>query len=220
MLKYTTSSIRDTYDFIKQAIFIFDTIFQVFYIGYLIFRIWTKTGFLALNIILLTITLFYFVYNLVTNREFYTDEQKKQRSVIRNISKIIKRLVNFTVIGLAVYRLYIDGSQVDNITMLLTVIMILGFVFSVVFDLLIMLIDRRSKLIEASIYYDAELFRENHALITKFLRMNKVDIEEIFPSVTNPKMVEKIKETNHRQESKRLRKIDFKDRYRLPKKKK
>lgn len=205
MIKYTKSAFLDTFDFIKKIIYSFDLLVQVGYIGYLSYRIIQQIGFMVTNIILLVISGCYLIYHLLTTKEFYTYEQTENKKTVKLIVKILKRMVNLIVIGLSIYQLAINPN-VSNMDILLALLLILGFMFSILGDLIVKVINSKCTLIINSIKYDLNVLKEEHPILASkpvdFIG-SKVNLK------IDGKSLQKIKEVNHRQEMKERRKRDF-----------
>lgn len=212
-MKYTKSAILDSFDFIKRIIYIFELIIQLLYIGYLSYKIISNNGILAINIILLVLTVYYLVYYIATTREFYTHEQKVNKKTVKLCIKISKRIVNAIVIVISIYQLVLNSSANDNINMLMTLMMIFGYVLSIIGDIIVGLINNKIVIIINAVKYDLDELRNNHyklAGIANFIT-NKFDIDiKSIPLDVDKTMLAKIKKVNYRQEQKTRRYKDFK----------
>ncbi len=210
MITYTKSATLDTFDFIKKILYYLDIIIQVFYIGYIGFRLYSGSGIFIINITLLVITGFYFIYYLATNREFYTAELKKQREVVREVVRWVKRAIYIYLITTAIYQLAVNPTPNDNMAIIMTLLMIVGFLSSLMFDLTIKEINRRIKLLTAAALYDIEIFQEEHKAAVKFLKVAaKLDIEDSVPKVEDEKMIARLKAIHHEQTHKAVRRKVF-----------
>lgn len=213
MLKYSFAMISDTYDFIKKFIIVFDLIIQVVYIAYVISRIVSSTGFLILNIILITISCLYFLYNLFSYSEFYTSEEKTRKKNIKLIIRFSKRLVFLVIICMAIYQIIIN-PQIGNMTLLVTAIMIINFVFAILLDVIIILLDKKTNLIKNAFYLDVANYKKEHSfkskLLNKFVLSNlDLDINTSFPPVEDAKTLDKIRKTHLRQNNKKQRRAHY-----------
>lgn len=209
MLKYTYNSTRDTLDLTRRVLYALDAVVQVIYIVYMIYRMVVQTGNTIFNIILLTASLFYFIYYLVTTREFYTKKQVEKRSLVKYSVKVIKYVVRVWIVTIALISLLTNGNVTDNMTMLMTLLMMCGIMFSILFDFVIIIIDRKIKLIENAFYYDVENFTINHEKSTFLLKTRGIKLSE-WPKVENKKMIDRIKKVHDKQEKKSIRRKDFK----------
>lgn len=212
MFKYTKSAVNDTFDLIKRLIFVFQIIIQVIYLGYITYRMYSNTGNQIFNIILLVLSSLYLIYYIFSSNEFYTNKQIVIRKRVKLIFKATKYMINLSVIILTIlsFRDINVNLGNDNIPLVMLILMIFGLFLSIVFDIIILLIDNQIYIIESALKYDMEIFRTNRSMSTKLLKsIVKIDLEEMFPKVEDSKVREKIKEINYKQEQKSHRKIDF-----------
>lgn len=208
IFKYTYNSTKDTFDLIKTFIYIFNSIIQVSYITYMTYRIINQSGNMILDIILLVISFVYLLIYLITTREFYTKQQLKLRKIIKYIFKGVKYIVNSIIVISALLILLNNENQTDNFTMLMSLIMIFGYIFMLIFDFIMILIDKQLSLIENSLYYDIENFTSNKKFLSFLVEMSGLNISNL-PKVENESMIRKIKVVSHRQENKKMRKKYF-----------
>ncbi len=208
-MKYTKSAFLDTFDFIKTIIYIIDLIVQISYIGYLSYRIIDGVGFVVTNVILLIVSAGYLLYHLLTTKEFYTVEEVESKKTAKLIVKIVKRIVNLVILGLSIYQLAVS-TDINNMTLLTTMMLILGFITSIFGDVIVKIVNDKAKLIFNAFKYDLYKLREDNydvvCAINFFIK--NLDIKKIPLEVDN-QMVTKIKNANHRQELKARRKRVF-----------
>lgn len=152
MLKYTRGVIGDTIDAIKRLARAIEIIVQIVYIAYLIISIVIGTGVLFANIALLTVSALYFIYDLASTREFYTKTQEKQRERVKLTVKITKRITHIIVITIAIIEL--ATSPFNAVPLIMTFIMIVGFILSLVVDIAISAVEERKELIVTAVALD------------------------------------------------------------------
>lgn len=170
MFGYTKGIIGNTIDSIKKIAYGLDVITQITYMGYLIFAISVGNGVFWANLAMLGVSVIYFIYFLSTTKRWYTKKEKGKRKKAKLLSRTLKRLINIGVIVSAIIELCIDPSSVNNITLLLTVLMILGLTLSITFDLIIAVISARLKLIYAAIETDVENIKKPFVATTNFVK--------------------------------------------------
>lgn len=208
-IKYTTSATLDTFDFIKRTMFGLDVINQLFYIGYVVYRIILAQGYLVFNIILLTITLGDFIFHLSTMREFYTKEQKETRKIVRLITKWSKRAIRIVLITLSIISLAQNGPNVTFIDLLMTLLMIFGFLFSIISEVIVKVINSRTSLIKNAFYYDIEEFKKGNSLVVKIINKNLKEVLSLVPEVESEEMRKKVEDVHKGQTEKKVRKHMF-----------
>lgn len=201
------SVILDTLNLIKRLIFIFDTIAQFAYVGYLVFRLCTGSGILIANIVLVAISAVYLLFHLISKREFYTVEQQKNRKKVKNVVRISKRLTNLVVIVFAVIQLC-QATATDNIGTLLTLLMILCYLLSILFDVLNAFIDTRVAMITNAARIDVYELKEQHPKIIGFAQLIGLRFPDKQPEVEDNMLV-RIQGARNRCESKSKRKADL-----------
>ena len=211
-MKHTYNAFLDTLDFIKRMIYLFDLLFQILYLGYLAYRIIFSSGFYYFNIALAAVSFGYFIYHLASTKEFYTLEQSENRRKTKLVFTAIKRVINLLVIGLSVYEV-ITSTNSNNIDLLITFVMVLGYMFLIFGDIIVNIINAKIKLILNAARYDLDKFREEHLVATGMInsitkKMN-IDIKTLDLKV-DEKMLAKIKRVNYKQEIKARRKKDYK----------
>lgn len=213
MFEYTKSSVLDTYDFIKEMIYYANLVIQLFYIGYLSFRLYGQVGYHFSNIALLALTLVYFLYYILTKREFYTKENIESHKFIRKVIKNSKRIIHLYLIYLAVSELYLHPTDNDNMLLLITILMIFGFLFSIFLDMLLDNIEKRIEIIKDSIFYDFKRFKREKKTLgfvaDKFLKGYDIHLDEIIKPMDDLGKVEAVKRVHHRQKNKAIRRRSF-----------
>lgn len=212
MLKHTKAAILETFDFVKTIISVFQLLIQTVYVGYVTYRLFVKTGELTVNIILLILASAYLIFQLLTIREFYTKRQLINRRWIRWAYKLTKYSVNAYIIVMAIQSL--NGSQTGNANMgvvITTTLMIGGIVLSIFSEVITLLINKQIAFISNSFLYDMDTFKANHEKKTWVINKLGLDLDEMFPRVSDRKVIERIKKVRNRQELKKVRKIAFKN---------
>lgn len=210
MFEYSRSAVNSSFDFVKKIIFVFQIIIQIVYISYISYRVFSNTGNEIINYVLLIAATIYLVIYLITNSEFYTNKIIIVRKVSRRIFKTIKYIISIYTITLAIIVLS-QNDTTDNITMLLTLLMIVGLIASILFDVLLILIDNQIQLVNNAFLYDIENIRENKRFTTTALKtVLKIDLEELFPKVQSNRMINRVKKVNDIQKDKKDRKEEFK----------
>jgi len=210
MINYTQSAIENTFDLVKRIIFIMQIVIQTVYIGFVTFRVINHMGNFYANIVLLAISAVYLFFYIITAKEFYTKKQVKFKRVFKWVVKTAKYLINICVIMLAVIPLVSGTMPYENAMMLTTMIMIVSLLLSIIFDLVILMIDRQKELIKAAVLYDMERFAIKYEGAVVALNLVKIDLAKLFPKCEDAKLIGRVKKINHLQKNKQMRKRDFK----------
>ncbi len=152
MLKYTRSVIGDTIDAVKRIARTIELIVQFVYIAYLIIAIALGNGILFANIALLTLSVAYLVYDIASAREWYTKLQEKIRDNVKQVVKITKKVIHIVIITIAIIELCTEPF--DPVSLIMTFIMIIGFVVSLLFEIIIGVVEDRKELLVNAVALD------------------------------------------------------------------
>lgn len=207
MFKYTISAINNSLDIVKKLIYILQILIQVSYIGFLAYKIIFDNTYFVINIILTVISFVYLIIFIFTSNEFYTEEDKQRRKIIKYVFKIIKYIINIYLIVITTNSLIINqGSEPVNIILL--IMMILGLIVNIIFDIVLEIINKQAKNINNAILYDATLFQKNKAMTNLALKtVLKIDLSSL--ELTDEKSISKLDRINNQQVEKKRRKRDF-----------
>lgn len=208
-IKYTKSATLDTLDFVKKTVSVLDIINQSFYIAYVTYRLILQMGYLAINIILLILTVSDLVFQLSTLREFYTKEQRETRKIVRVSIKWVKRTIRIILITLSIVNLVQNAATVTLIDLLMTLLMIFGFIFSIVSDVVLKIINNRMAVIRNAFYYDIEEFKKGDSLIVKIINKQLKEVLSLVPEVESEELRAKLEEIYKSQNEKTIRKHNF-----------
>lgn len=219
MFKYTTSAILNTFDLIKKIIFATLVVFQIGYIGYIVTRIFNKSGSFIINVVLLALSVIYLIYYISTYREFYTEDHKRNRMIVKWSFKSVKYAINVYLIALAVIELANGTNKNDNTSIITIIIMLLTLFLTITFDIVILIIDQQATLIKNGLRYDMEEFTENNKFFTFGIRKMGFDIKERVPAVESHSIKVKLDKIHKEQTEKKERKISFFEKYKKRKEK-
>jgi hypothetical protein len=143
MLDYTKMVIKQTVTDLKRTDYIRNVITQIIYITYLIYTLIVGTGILAVNIILLALSVAYFIFFLSMTSLGKTPEGKTVKKVGRNIYVWCKRLIKLFTLGLTVYGICTAVEHVSPLSVILAALMIVGWLLQIVFEVLIKILTNR-----------------------------------------------------------------------------
>ena len=147
MFERTRAAFNKTVRDIKKLIFVFTVGGLLINIAYLAYAIITSHNNAVANWILLGTTGAYLLFYLITTgfgREL--DGKKSLKKGAKIIFKWLKRLVKAYTIAVAVYGICIGNNEVTPLFILLIGGQALAVVFSLVFDLLAFILERRAQL--------------------------------------------------------------------------
>lgn len=204
MLGYTRGIVGDTIDSIKKIAIGVDIFAQLVYIVYLSVALVMRTGQPIANAVLLFLSIAYFIYYLVTLRRWYTKKELNSRKKAKLFLRCSKRLVNLAVIVVAIIEICLKPNETDNIKLLLTILMIFGFVTSIILDLIVGLVSARLELIYTAVKLDMENIKKPlKAPINLFKRATGREVEEV---EVDPKLVSQLETIKENQKQLKKRK--------------
>lgn len=157
MFDYTKSVFLKTLDDLKKLAFLFSLCLQIFQIGYLLYALIIGSGNLAVNIVLLVISIAY----LVLIFYFYRNKIKNStKQLLKNIYRWSKRVIKLFTLGVSIYGLYATASDVITlkslISIMLLVFMLITWILDVLLSLVILVIERRKNMFFDAMKMDFE----------------------------------------------------------------
>ncbi len=202
---YIYSVLKDTFDKIKKISFIVQIIIQIGYITFILYRLIFSYGNLIANIILFVVSSLYFVYHVATRQEFYTKTELEQKKKVRITMKITKYIVNTTLIVIATQELINGTTQNHDIALIMLLMMILGMIVSITFELLLHFIENQTRLFKAAGIMDASKVHNIPIVGNKMAQVFNINVDEM--DEKDQRDVEKI---DKRQKDKKQREKEFK----------
>ena len=119
---------------------------QIFYIAYLIYAILNSIGYLWANITLLAVCTVYLLFTIIT-LEMKGRDFKLLKKNAGHTFRWVKISVKAVVIVSMGYSIYISATEPSPLTIILTVIAVIGWLLSLSLELLSMYVDNRVQLI-------------------------------------------------------------------------
>lgn len=179
MLDYTKMAIRQTISDLKKTDYIRNVATQIIYIIYLIYTLIAQTGYLAVNIILLTISLAYFIFFLAITSCGKTLEGKAIKKITTKVYVWCKRLIKLFTLGLTVYGIYTTVEHVHPVSVILAALMIVGWILQIVFEVLIKILTNRVNFILEGLEADLDNMLKPVRTVGNFFK--KVTGKEVSP---------------------------------------
>lgn len=153
MLDYTKVAIKQIEKDVKRVAFIGSILAQLIYIAYLIYTIWTKQGFFAVNVGLLVLSVAYFAFFLYANAQEFKATTKRR---VRVIFKRCKQLIRIFTLGVMGYGIYLTAGETSTPSVIFLVFMILGFVADILLECSVRFVVNRSHLFIEAMKADLE----------------------------------------------------------------
>lgn len=153
----TLNVFEDTLWIIKKISSVVETLVQLYFVAYYVYRIVAAKGFLHANILFLALASTVLVYSLATLREFSTKERKRTRKKVKRWLSIGKIAVNSVVVAFAVRDLVVS-TTFSNIDILLTLLSVCGLFLSILSQIVKAIIEYRINLFRYAVTADFDLF--------------------------------------------------------------
>ena len=171
MLERTKAALNKTIRDIKKVIFLFTLVGLLVNIASLVYSLIKEDGNTIVNCILLGITTAYALFYLITtNFGKELDGKKSLKKIGKRVFKWMKRLVKVYTISVAIYGLFIGSNILSPLFILLTVGQVLAVVLGLIFDLIIIIVERRAQLFIDGFMADTAWVREGLRKITNVSR--------------------------------------------------
>ena len=209
MLDYTQAAFFKIIDDFKKFALIFNFVSQIFYIAYLIYAIATSNGLLAVNIVLLCLSIAYFIFFLiVTLRE---KQNKTVKAIVKKIFKYSKLAIKAVTLGITLYGLYYTSKNATLASVMLSALMIVGWLLQIAFEVITVFVESRINLLITGLQTDFDNFMKPIRAVSGFFKKAPVEEEEKELSPRQTKVMEMLgkrvaKRRAEREEKKLLKK--------------
>lgn len=192
MLDYTKMAIRQTISDLKKADYVRNVATQIIYIVYLVYTLIARTGYLAVNIILLALALSYFVFFLTITSVGKTPEGKTIKKITTRVYVWCKRLIKLFTLGLTVYGICTAVEHVSPVSVVLAALMIVGWILQILFEVIIKIVTNRIAFILEGLEADLDNMMKPVRSVGNFFK--KVTGREVSPAKEPTKNQLKLKE--------------------------
>ena len=185
MFDYTRSILDKIINDIKKTARVFMLFTQVATIAYLIYSLIAPVGFLSINILLLVLSVAYFVaYLLLTSEKWnetkaQSSKRRKALAKARNIFARSRLVVNFFPMIAVLYGLATASTHATPVSTILSLLPVLGWVLQLIFEILRMIIDKYKSLLEFAFHKDMEGVNKTLNVLNKFIGKPPVETAEI-----------------------------------------
>ena len=153
MLDYTKVAIKQIEKDVKRVAFVGSIIAQLIYIAYLVYTIWTKQGFFAINIGLLILSVANFAFFLYANAQEFKATIKRKVHVI---FKRCKQLIRIFTLGVMGYGIYLTAGEASTPSIIFLLFMVLGFIADILLECTVRFVVNRSHLFIEAMKADLE----------------------------------------------------------------
>lgn len=169
MFDYTRAAVDKTISDCKAFAHIYSIAVQILYIVYLIYAIFAPAGIVWVNIALLSVSLCYFVFYLVTHGK--NGKAKKELKVTaKHAYKIFKLSMRAFALCVMVYGIYIATTHITTVSVILAALAVVGWTLQVIFELAIYFIESHARLIMAGVEADKENLTRPIKAVSDFVK--------------------------------------------------
>lgn len=177
MFDYTQGALNKVLeDFKKLALAIHGGV-QILSILFLSYALITSSGFFVANLVLLILTSAYLLFLLVM--ECTKRGKATAKRLVREIYRWNKRVIRLAVIGLTLYALFVVSKNFTPLSLVLLILMIVGFIFDLIFYFLVKFLTAEVQLLMAGVKKDAEEMKKPVQSVGNFFKkMAGREIEE------------------------------------------
>ena len=222
MFDYTKVALRKTLDDFKSLQFGFNVTVQAAYIFYLIYAIVFGVGFLAVNIVLLALSVAYAVFFFITNLREKRDKKLGKR--VKYIYKITKHSIKVFTLSMAIASICIDKEEVTPFAVMFVALMVVGFVLQVIIDIAVAIFSAKMDFLLEAIKADTEEikkpFEDLRQKVTFWKKeepqaieknKNRIALDALVEGIRAEKVAIKNKKKEEKREEKRSRRAAFKE---------
>lgn len=215
MLDYTKAAIKQIAQDFKKVDLVRNVLTQLLYIFYLGYAIFARSGIFTVNLILFVLSVGYFAFFIwATGQE---NANKKMQKVVELIYKRCKQLIKLFTLGVMLYGVWIAAENVTPLGMILSALMIVGWVLQIVFEIIIKFFSKRINLLIEGLEADYEgMTKPARSVGNFFKKVAGKEVEEKEVSEARLFLEQKVSEEhaerkNQKLESKYVKKRDKKN---------
>ena len=176
MLDYTIAAYNKIKEDFNKLLYYTTVCTQLLYIAYLVYALITGTGIFIANMILLVIAVGYLAFF------FYATANHLKRPVKKKVKRLFnrcKQLVKLFTLGVMVYGICQTAANASPASVLITALMIIGFVLQIIFELIAWFLTNRINLFIEGLKADYEIITKPVKTVGNFFkRMTGKEIEE------------------------------------------
>ncbi len=173
---YTRAALKKIDGHLRLAKWVFDYGVHIVTIVYLIFAMIVGNGRLLINAVLLGLTVTTLIYTVVYSQK---DLSKKARKKVEKELKEVKRklrvgslIVKGVSFACVLYGMYTSATTVTPINIILTTLLLIGWILSVIGELAVWLFEKESAYLFTGFKYDIT-FGEERDAIANFIAKSK-----------------------------------------------
>lgn len=187
MLDYTTTAIDIIKEDLKKFSRFVKIVSLVFTTGYFIFVLFLGTGNFVVNLVLASLFFIYTIYDLIFGKK----SNRSVKKIVKQTYKWTTLLIRFGSLVAMLYGIYTASSAVP-ITIILSTLMIILWIFQVMLELFITIFNSKVELIMAAVKQDIDNVKKPITKIQNVIRRVKGEpIPETPPKTRGILQIEK-----------------------------
>lgn len=180
MLDYTRAAVKKTVDDFKRLGFLFTVFSNLAFIAYLVYAIIDSRSFLAVNIVLLTLSVAYFSFYLfATSCGKDLQGNKLAKKNVKQIFNIAKKCMKLYTLGVMLYGLSSAGEGASALYVIFMALQLMFFLIGVVFDCLVYIVEKQADFFLTAIKMDVDQITKPVKTVGNFFK--KLSGEEVQP---------------------------------------
>lgn len=156
MLDYTKAAIKKTVDDFKRVDFYRNVLTQLLYILYLSYALCTNAGKQWANIPLLILSVAYFIFFMIMSHGETSKKKKQTKTIVTRIFKRCKQLIKLLTLIVMLYGIYATTQRVSPFSVILSAMMIVGWILQIVFEIILRIFVGRVQFIFEGLEADYE----------------------------------------------------------------
>lgn len=202
MLDYTKAAIAKTVEDFKRLDLIRNVSTQIFYILYLVYTLIAGTGVIIANVVLLALSVAYFVFFVYATKQEVKKTLKKR---VKRVFKRCKQLIKLFTLGVMIYGICSVTSHVTALSVLLTVMLVVFWILQILFEVLFHIIVARVQFIIDGLEADYEKLTKPVKTVGNFFKKmtGKPVEEELEPTKNRIILEERVAEAKAERKAKK-----------------
>ena len=157
MFNHTKAAVRKTIDDFKRLGFTFTVLSNLSYIAYLVYAVATHRNLQAVNIVLLAVSVLYFLFYLFATRFGKDlDGNKLVKKNVKKAFKIAKKCMKAYTLGVMIYGLASAGEKASSLYIIFMALQLMFLLIGVVFDCIVRVIEKRFEMFKTAISLDTK----------------------------------------------------------------
>ena len=204
MLDYTKAAIKQVGEDFKKVDLARNIITQIIYLLYLVYAMIFDNVIFAVNITLFVLSAAYFAFFMfVTVRE----TKKEVHKVVKTIYTRCKQIIKLFTLGVMLYGVWLTTENVTPLSVILSALMIVGWVLQIVFEILIKFFTKRINLLLEGLEADYENMTKPARTVGNFFKkITGNEVEEKEPSKARLLLDKKVEEAKAEKKNAKLEK--------------